>query len=120
MDDNGVLLNVSIIAFDARDYPRLERVITADRVREHLTGLVQKTIVRYAWPHLGALTFTLWPVGVSGVARAVASDTRGRSISSALLHMDLPEIDADSGPRVIVHGARRLPAHDRPARLPVG
>src|SRR4029077_18087869 len=46
--DRGVLVNVSVIAFDARDYPRLERIITADRVRDHLAGLVQRTVVRYA------------------------------------------------------------------------
>ncbi len=120
MDDRGVLLNVSVIALDARDYPRLERMITADRVREHLAGLVQRTVVRYAWPHLGALSFMLWPVDGHGVTRGLAPDARAKSISAALLHMDVPEFDAEAGLHVIDRGSRRLAGPDRSSRLPVG
>ena len=92
--DKGVLVNVSLIAFDARDYPRLEKLVTADRVSAHLSGLVQKTVVRYALPHLGALNFVLWRAAGNDVTRTLALDAHGKSFSSALLSMDLPEHDS--------------------------
>ena len=60
-EDAGMLLEVSVVARDARDYPLIERLLTTNRVREHLGDLVQRTVVRYAQPHLGALIFVLWP-----------------------------------------------------------
>jgi hypothetical protein len=119
-DDRGVLVNVSVIAFDARDYPHLERIITADRVREHLAGLVQRTVVRYAWPHLGALSFMVWPVGSTAITRALAPDARGKSISDALLHMDVPEFEGEAALHTVGHGSDRLHMIDRFSRLPVG
>jgi len=122
-DDRGVLVNVSVIAFDARDYPHLERILTADRVREHLAGLVQRTVVRYAWPHLGALSFMVWPVGSTArteMTRALTRDARGKSISDALLHMDVPEFEGEAALQALGRGADRLHTLDRPSRLPVG
>ena len=119
-DDRGVLVNVSVIAFDAGDYPRLERIITADRVREHLAGLVQRTVVRYAWPHLGALSFVVWPVGSTAIARALAPDARGKSISDALLHMHVPEFEGEAALHAAGHGSDRLRVVDRFSRLPIG
>ncbi len=113
-------MNVSVIAFDARDYPRLERVVTPARVREHLAGLVQRTVVRYAWPHLGALSFMVWPVGSTALTRAMTPDARGNSISAALLHMDVPEFESAGVLHAIDHGAGRLRVLDRSSRLPLG
>jgi hypothetical protein len=117
-DDRGVLLNVSVIAFDARDYPHLERIITADRVREHLAGLVQRTVVRYAWPHLGALSFMVWPVGSTALTRALTRAARAKSISDTLLHMNVPEFEGAL--HEIGHGAARFHVLHPSPRLPVG
>lgn len=78
VEDAGMLIEVSIVASDARDYPLIERVLTTNRVRQHLRGLVRNTIVRYAQPHIGTLTFVLWPTLTSSI----------ESFGSRLLQID--------------------------------
>ena len=36
--DKGDTCNISVIAFDPRDYPRLVERVTAERVRAHFAG----------------------------------------------------------------------------------
>ncbi len=38
--DKGSILNISLIAFDERDYPRLVGYVTAERVKAHFAGLI--------------------------------------------------------------------------------
>ena len=87
--DKGHVINVSLIAFDARDYARLEREVTAERVRAHLADLVSGTVVRYALPQLGALNFVVERAPGDSVTRTLALDAHGKSLSSALLEMEI-------------------------------
>jgi hypothetical protein len=89
--DKGTIVNVSLIAFADRDYPRLARVVTADRVKRHFLDLVTGNVVRYELPLLGALNFVLYDVVGGGVTRSPALDAHGKSLSSALLEMEIPE-----------------------------
>ena len=88
--DKGVIVNVSVIAFDPQQYPTIERHVTADRVREHLAGLAER-VVRYELPHLGALNFVVWRVSGDSVTRSLALDAHGKSLSSALLTLSIQE-----------------------------
>jgi len=87
--DKGHLINISLIAFDAHDYPQLEREVTADRVRDHLADFVRGRVVRYALPQLGALNFVLERAPGDSVTRTLALDAHGKSLSSALLEMEI-------------------------------
>ena len=87
--DKGHVINVSLIAFDPRDYARLEREVTAERVRAHLGDLVAGTVVRYALPQLGALNFVVERAPGDSVTRTLALDAHGKSLSSALLEMEI-------------------------------
>jgi hypothetical protein len=89
--DKGDTANVSVIAFRPEDYPVLERHVTAERVKEHLRGLVRGEVVRYALPQLGALNFVLEGALGGGVTRSLALDAHGKSLSSALLTLEIPE-----------------------------
>ena len=89
--DKGALVTVSVIAYDARDYPRIERAVTAERVGAHLAGLIHGAVVRYALPDLGALNFVLRRAAGDDVTRTLALDPHGKSFSSALLSMEIPE-----------------------------
>ena len=88
--DKGTTANIAVIAFDERDYPRLEQV-TADRVKSWFTGLVSGDVVRYELPLIGALNFVLYGVIGGGVTRTLALDPHGKSLSSALLEMEIPD-----------------------------
>ena len=87
--DKGVVVNISLIAFDLVSYPLLERHVTADRVRQHLAGIAER-VVRYELPHLGALNFVIWRAAGHSVTRTLAIDAHGKSLSSALLSLRLP------------------------------
>jgi hypothetical protein len=88
--DKGTIVNISVIAFDVRDYPRIAEAVTADRVRAHLADLIHGAVVRYELPHLGALNFVVERPPGSGVTRTLALDAHGKSLSSALLDLDMP------------------------------
>jgi hypothetical protein len=82
--DKGRLVNVSVIAFDARD-------VTVERVRAHLGELVAGEVRRYELPHLGALNFVMARAAGDSVTRSLALDAHGKSLSSLLLDLELPE-----------------------------
>jgi hypothetical protein len=91
--DKGTIVNVSLIAFHERDYPRLHRHVTADRVKDHFTGLITGDVVRYELPLIHAFNFVLYGVVGGGVTRTLALDAHGKSLSSALLEMEIPDDD---------------------------
>ena len=89
--DKGTTVNVSVIAFRDADYAWLEQVVTAARVASHLGTLTRGHVVRYTLPHLGAMNFVFERPPGESVTRTLALDQHGKSLSSALLAMELPE-----------------------------
>jgi hypothetical protein len=89
--DKGDTSNISLIAYEAADYLLLARYVTAERVRAHFAGIVQGEVLRYELPTLGALNFVLQAALGGGVTRSLALDAHGKSLSSALLNMPIPE-----------------------------
>jgi hypothetical protein len=89
--DKGRMLNLSLIAFDACDYPRLVRHVTASRVKALFAELADGDVVRYELPLIGALNFVLHGLIGGGVTRTLALDAHGKSLSSALLEMEIPD-----------------------------
>ncbi len=89
--DKGNTCNISVIAYDQRDYPHLAREVTAVRVREHFAGIVEGDVVRYELPQLGALNFVMTLALGGGVTRSLALDAHGKSLSFALLNLVIPD-----------------------------
>ena len=89
--DKGDTSNISVIAYDAKDYPLLERHVTAERVKEHFAEIVRGEVVRYALPGLGALNFVMRRALGGGVTRSLALDAHGKCLGSAILDLELPE-----------------------------
>ena len=92
--DKGDTSNISLIAYERADYPLLARYVTAERVREHFAGIVCGGVTRYELPRLGALNFVMEGALGGGVTRTLALDAHGKSLSSALLSMAIPDEDA--------------------------
>jgi len=88
--DKGDTSNLSLIAYDARHYEHLRRHVTAAVVRAHLAGIVAGDVVRYELPKLGAFNFVLARALGGGVTRSLALDAHGKSLSSALLELEIP------------------------------
>lgn len=87
--DKGNTSNISVIARDPADYPRLVAALTAERVKAHFGPLVQGRVVRYQLPQLAALNFVLESALAGGVTRSLALDAHGKCLSSLLLELDI-------------------------------
>jgi hypothetical protein len=87
--DKGNTLNVSVICHDARHYEHVRAQLTTDRVKAHLADIVKGDVVRHELPLLGAFNFVLGHALGGGVTRSLALDAHGKSVSSALLDIDI-------------------------------
>jgi hypothetical protein len=87
--DKGNISNISVIAYDAKDYPLLLEQLTPERVKAHFAGVVEGGVVRYELPNLAALNFVMDQALGGGVTRSLALDAHGKSLSSALLDLDI-------------------------------
>ena len=90
--DKGDTSNISLIVFDAKDYPLIVEQATAARVREHFRQIAHGEVTRYELPAIGALNFVLRKALGGGVTRSLALDAHGKSLSSALLDLDIGPI----------------------------
>ncbi len=88
--DKGNTSNISVIAYDPAQYPLLEEHVTAQRVKELFSEIVEGDVVRYALPNIGALNFVMYRALGGGVTRTLALDLHGKSLSSAILEMEIP------------------------------
>jgi hypothetical protein len=93
--DKGNTLNVSVICHNADDYAHLLAYVTPERVKAHLSDVVRGEVTRYELPLIGAMNFVLKNALGGGVTRSLALDAHGKSLSSALLDLDVPEPERD-------------------------
>ena len=87
--DKGNTSTLSLIAYRTDDFPLLARQVTANAVAQHLAGVVRGDIVRYELPQLCALQFVCADALGGGVTTSLALDAHGKSLSSALLEMEI-------------------------------
>lgn len=89
--DKGNIANMSLIAYDLKDYPLLAKHVTAAKVKEFFGEIVKGEVVRYELPQLGALNFVMKDALGGGVTRTLALDAHGKSFSGGLLTMEIPD-----------------------------
>ncbi|GAB3234671.1 hypothetical protein J0A67_19925 [Algoriphagus aestuariicola] len=87
--DKGNTLILSLIPFDEDDFDYLEREISAEKVKTHLKSQVKGEVLRYVLPELKALQFVCFDALSSGVTTSLAMDAHGKSLSYALLEMEI-------------------------------
>jgi hypothetical protein len=87
--DKGDTCNISLIAFDRRDYLRLAQAATPERVAALFAGIVRGGVTRYELPQLAALNFVITRALGGGVTRSLALDAHGKSLSSLLLNLEI-------------------------------
>ena len=85
--DKGDCSIISVIAYDLKDFPLIEKAVTVERVQIHYRGIVHGEIERFVVPHLGALNFVLQNALGGGVTRSLALDAHGKCLSSAILSL---------------------------------
>ena len=87
--DKGDISDLTVFAFDPRDYPRIAAELTVERVRKRFAGLVHGEIERHLLPQLSAIKFVLHDALGGGVTRSLALDAHGKCYSSLLLSMEI-------------------------------
>jgi non-ribosomal peptide synthetase component E (peptide arylation enzyme) len=83
-----------VIAYREMHYPLLLEQVTAERVKAHFAGVVEGDVVRYELPNIAALNFVMSQTLGGGVTRSLALDAHGKSLSSALLDLEI-DVPAD-------------------------
>lgn len=87
--DKGDTSVISLIAYEASDYPLLKAHVTAEAVASYFGDMVRGDVTRYEIDSLCALNFVLEHALGGGVTRSLAIDMHGKSLSSALLEMEI-------------------------------
>ena len=89
--DKGNTLTLSLIPYKAEDYELLRTLVTADVVKNHLRDIVAGDVIRYELPNLPALQFVCQQALMGGVTTSLTMDTHGKSLSYALLEMEIDD-----------------------------
>jgi hypothetical protein len=87
--DKGNISNISLIAYNEENYSLLVEKVTAEKVKEYFKDIVKGEVIRYELPNLGALNFVMDKALGGGVTRSLSLDKHGKSLSSALLEMEI-------------------------------
>lgn len=89
--DKGNRATLSVIALDPADFPRMERLLSVERVRAHFAGVVQGEVRRHLLPQLSAVHFVMHDALAGGVTRSLALDAHGKTLSAAILDLPLDD-----------------------------
>ncbi len=87
--DKGDTANVGVIALDPAYYPVLVSELTAERVKEHFTGICHGAVERFELPNLHALNFLLHESLGGGGTVSLMTDAQGKTLSTAILRMEI-------------------------------
>ena len=87
--DKGNTTILSLIAYRPEDYPLLRARVTTDAVKRHFAGIIRGKVTRCELPQLGALQFIGEDALGGGVTTSLAVDAHGKSLSAALLEMEI-------------------------------
>ena len=87
--DKGDISNISVIAYDMKDYEFLKEAVTSEKVREFFKDVVRGGVVRYELPEIGALNFVMDKALGGGVTRSLNLDAHGKCLCSYLGEMEV-------------------------------
>ena len=87
--DKGNTSILSLIAYRQEDFTLLQARVTVEAVKRHLADIVKGDLARYELPHLWALQFVGRDALAGGVTTSLALDAHGKSLSAALLEMEI-------------------------------
>ena len=91
--DKGEGSNVGVIARSPAAYEFLKRELTCDRVAQHMRGINDGEVVRYASDNMHVLNFLLTNSLGGGGSASLRTDAQGKTHGLALLRMrlDVPD-----------------------------
>lgn len=87
--DKGNTSNITVVAYDETAYQLLATELTAEVVEQELDPLLTGSVERYAVPSLEAFNFLLQGALAGGVTSSLRIDAHGKSLSYAILGIEL-------------------------------
>ncbi len=87
--DKGDTGNVGVIARKQEYYPLLAKYLTVERVKKHFNGIALGKVERFEIPNLWAINFLLHEALGGGGTKSLKNDAQGKTLSSAMLRMEL-------------------------------
>jgi hypothetical protein len=87
--DKGDASNIGLIALKPEYYDVLVSQVTAERVKHHFRELCHGEVTRYELPNLHALNFLLQKTLDGGGTVSLRTDAQGKTLSAALLRMEV-------------------------------
>ena len=87
--DKGDVSNICLYAREPKDYEFLKNYLTAERVKEHFSGIVFGEVIRYEMPSLNGFNFVMKEALGGGATQSMRLDTLGKTMASALLRMEI-------------------------------
>ena len=87
--DKGDIVNIGVMAKDAEAYALIKRYLTADRVRQHFTGIVKGDVVRYDLDNLESLEFVMRNALGGGATKTLMMDQTGKAYGPNMLRLVL-------------------------------
>ncbi len=89
--DKGNTANISVICYEERDWEFLRGELTPERVMGAFKHITRGPIRRYELRNLKAFNFVIENVLGGGVTISLAQDIHGKSLSSVMLGIELPD-----------------------------
>ena len=87
--DKGDASNIGLIARKPEFYPVLKEKVTIEAVKKHFKGICRGPVERYELPNLYALNFLLHEALGGGGTVSLRNDAQGKTMSTALLRMEI-------------------------------
>lgn len=86
--DKGNTANISLIAYKKEYYNILKEKVTSEVVQNWFSDITEK-VDRYELPKLHAFNFVLHNSLGGGITKSIYMDKQGKTLSSALLEMEI-------------------------------
>ena len=94
--DKGDSSNIGVVFEHKEVYSWAVENITSDMVKEHLSGIANKDVVRYELPNLMALNFIIKGSLEGGGSDSLLHDAQGKTHAQLLLLMEVEVPDSFS------------------------
>jgi phosphoribosylaminoimidazole-succinocarboxamide synthase len=87
--DKGNAVNIGLFAPNEKVYEAFLMQVTAQKVKEHFTGLVEGEVVRYELPNILAVNFICKEALDGGGSSTTRLDNLGKCFGANLLRMEI-------------------------------
>lgn len=89
--DKGRSVNISVIAYDEAAFAHLREHLTEERVMAAFGERADGPVTRYELPKIQAFNFVVANAFGGGVTANLSQDLHGKSLSSLMLTIELPD-----------------------------